>query len=127
MNDTWWIKSEQLDPSQRKVIDLPLDRSHLLAGPPGSGKTNLLLLRASQLVRSGQTNVLIIVFTRTLREFVASGGGQYAFHRDKITTLASWSYLFLRENGVEPDQSADFAQVPLDQRQTAHMHGGGIL
>ncbi len=74
MNETWWVKQEQLDEGQKAVIDLPLDQSHLIVGPPGSGKTNLLLLRGSQLVRSNKPNVLILTFTRTLREFVASRG-----------------------------------------------------
>ena len=74
MNETWWVKQEQLDEGQKAVIDLPLDQSHLMVGRPGSGKTNLLLLRGSQLVRSNKPNVLILTFTRTLREFVASRG-----------------------------------------------------
>jgi superfamily I DNA/RNA helicase len=109
MNETWWVKHEQLDDRQKAVIDLPLDESHLILGPPGSGKTNLLLLRASQLVRSGKPHVLIIVFTRTLREFVATGGQQYAFTPDRIQTLNRWHYDFLRgEHGVRPETDADF-------------------
>ena len=43
----WWAKKEQLDPHQVKLIeDLPLDGNHLVVGPPGSGKTNILLRRA---------------------------------------------------------------------------------
>src|SRR5438445_11915500 len=100
MNETWWVKQEQLDAGQRAVIDLPLDESHLILGPPGSGKTNLLLLRGSQLVRSGKPNLLILVFTRTLREFVATGGDHYALCVDNIKTLNSWHFDFLREHGV---------------------------
>jgi len=108
MNGTWWLREKQLDPRQRAFIDdLPLDISHLITGPPGSGKTNLLLLRASQLVNSGKPNVLIIVFTRTLREFFASGSHHYAFDNDNIQTLAKWSYDFLRENGVRPENNSN--------------------
>ena len=108
MNQTWWVKHEQLDAGQRSVIDLPLKESHLIEGPPGSGKTNLLLLRGSQLVRSGKPNVLILTFTRTLREFISTGGQHYAFSTDNVKTLNRWHYDFLREHGVDPAKNNDF-------------------
>jgi superfamily I DNA and RNA helicase len=108
MNNTWWVKPDDLDDRQKAVIDLPLTTSHLIVGPPGSGKTNLLLLRASQMVRSGKPNILIVVFTRTLREFVATGGTQYAFGVDKIQTLNSWALRFLRDYGIKPIKDTDF-------------------
>lgn len=113
MNETWWVKQEDLDDKQKSVIDLPLDQSHMIVGPPGSGKTNLLLLRASQLVLSGKPNVLIIVFTRTLREFLATGGNLYQFGMDKLKTLNGWTFQFLREHGVTPCEDEDFE----DQRR----------
>ena len=108
MNETWWVKQEDLDEKQRSVIDLPLDESHMIIGPPGSGKTNLLLLRASQLVLSGKPNVLIIVFTRTLREFLATGGNIYQFGIDKLKTLNGWTFEFLRQHGLTPSDDEDF-------------------
>ena len=47
MTDTWWVKQGQLDPHQKKVFTLSISDDHLVKGPPGSGKTNLLLLRES--------------------------------------------------------------------------------
>src|ERR1043165_8641782 len=108
MNETWWVKHEQLDVGQRGIIDLPLGQSHLIVGPPGSGKTNLLLLRGSQLVRSKKPNVLVLTFTRTLREFISTGGQHYAFSTENVKTLNSWHYEFLRERGVAPAKDKDF-------------------
>lgn len=110
MNETWWVKQEQLDAGQRTFIDLPLNESHLIQGPPGSGKTNLLLLRGSQLVRSNKPNVLILTFTRTLPEFISTGGHNYAFNVDNVKTLNRWHYDFLREHGVTPEKDKDFAK-----------------
>lgn len=108
MNNTWWVKPEQLNEQQKAVIDLSLDQSHLILGPPGSGKTNLLLLRAAQLVLSKKSDVLILTFTRTLREFVATGGQRYPFGVDKIKTLNRWHFDFMREHGVTPQLDKDF-------------------
>jgi superfamily I DNA/RNA helicase len=110
MNETWWVKHEDLDEKQKAVIDLPLEESHLILGPPGCGKTNLLLLRTRQLVLSGKQNVLIIVFTRTLREFLATGGHIYKVTADKLKTLNSWSFEFLRQYGVSAADDPDFAK-----------------
>ena len=57
MDDTWWRSADQLDTDQAELISLPLGGSHLIVGPPGSGKTNILLLRATYLTRAGQSNI----------------------------------------------------------------------
>jgi len=108
MNESWWVHPYQLDDDQKKAVALPIDKSYLITGPPGSGKTNLLLLRATHLCRSGKPNVLILVFTRTLREFLCSGEHNYAFGADKIKTIASWAASFLKEYGIEPKTADSF-------------------
>ena len=64
MEATWWTKPEQLDPDQRKAIALPLTGDHLIVGPPGSGKTNLVLLRAAYLQAKGKSNFSVFTFGR---------------------------------------------------------------
>jgi len=108
MNTSWWVKPSELKPEQRSIVELPAEESTLIIGPPGSGKTNLLLLKASQLVRLKKPNVLILVFTRTLREFIATGGSRYAFSVDKIKTCNAWAAEFLRAEGCTPVQLQAF-------------------
>ena len=45
MEETWWTRPEQLDKYQAQVVALPHDSDHLVTGPAGSGKTNLLVSR----------------------------------------------------------------------------------
>lgn len=99
MGDTWWIGEDQLDEEQKDVIDLPLDKSFLITGPPGCGKTNLLLLRANYTVFAGYPNIAIVVFTRSLQEFIASGGAQYAFPASKIMTSRRFAESVLLDAG----------------------------
>jgi superfamily I DNA/RNA helicase len=70
----WWARKDQLDPAQLRLIEqLPLRESCLVLGPPGCGKTNVLLRRA-QFVRSQEMpNVLVLAFTRALTEFIKTG------------------------------------------------------
>jgi superfamily I DNA/RNA helicase len=112
MNHTWWSGIQELKGEQKKIISLPLHTNYLVLGPPGSGKTNLLLLRANYFARAGHPNILLLVFTRLLREFIVTGGVQYAFDTSKVKTHTKWQRNLLFEYGVklniDPDDEADF-------------------
>lgn len=110
MSGTWWVSHQDLDSDQRDVIALPLHESVLVTGPPGSGKTNLLLLRANYLSLSGQKNIAIITFTRALREFIAHGSAQYDFPPSKIMTFNEWGMDLLKQYGHHIQMSGDFKQ-----------------
>ena len=84
MSETWWIKPEELDEDQKRIVSLPLDKNYLVLGPPGSGKTNLLLLRASHLYKGGYPDIAILLFSRKLQEFVASGASKYFLSTGKV-------------------------------------------
>lgn len=110
MAGTWWIGEEELDEDQKDVIGLPSEGDHLVVGPPGSGKTNILLLRANYLALAGRPNIAIVVFTRTLRKFIASGGAEYAFPPDKIMTSMKWQRDVLHQYGVALDPPDRFEE-----------------
>lgn len=110
MNDTWWIKEEQLDEDQKVFAGLGPTGNHLITGPPGCGKTNLLLLRAKYMYRAGQTNILVIVFTKTLQEFIQHGSNAYGLPGGVVLTLGKWQRDFLRENGVKFKPTGSFEE-----------------
>ncbi len=105
MKGSWWVGKSELIDEQRQVIALPVDGDHLVLGPPGSGKTNLLVLRANYLFLAGRENILILTFTRTLKEFISYGGDRYQFPADKVQTYGYWQRKFLAEHGVTPNST----------------------
>jgi superfamily I DNA/RNA helicase len=112
VNAEWWVNIKQLDHDQKEVMGLPADRDLLVLGPPGSGKTNILLLRASYLSKAGFPNLLVVVFGRPLREFLARGSSQYRFDSQKITTSTKWLFDVLKELGEpRPESTLPFEQV----------------
>lgn len=108
---TWWIGQSQLDKDQRDVIALPLDESVLITGPPGSGKTNLLLLRANYLYLAQKRNIAVVTFTRALRQFIASGANKYDFPASKITTCQEWQRDLIRQYDSTPVTGSNFQEL----------------
>lgn len=108
MEASWWTDPKDLDGDQRKVVTLSTAHDHLVVGPPGCGKTNLLLLRATYLHRQGVTNIVVLSFGRVLREFLATGSQHYPFASDKVQTYVRWGAEMLRANGIDFDESDDF-------------------
>jgi superfamily I DNA/RNA helicase len=92
VNSTWWRKLDDLDEAQKTFIQLAPQGRFLLDGPPGSGKTNLLLLRAQFVAGSGDKNVLIVTYTNVLADFIRSGIAlKNLISPSQIRTFHSWA------------------------------------
>jgi superfamily I DNA/RNA helicase len=101
MEGAWWVTADELDPDQKRLIEIPRDGKYLVLGPPGSGKTNILILRAAYLYRSGLRNILVVTFTRALKEFIEAGAqNRYRLPRSVFATFANWSQAFIQQAGA---------------------------
>lgn len=60
-----------LDAPQKRVIKHePLNDNIHVTGPPGSGKTNVAVLRAQMLIQQGYTNLLFLTYNHSVVSFV---------------------------------------------------------
>jgi superfamily I DNA/RNA helicase len=105
----WWTRKEQLDKVQLQIIEnLPLRESFLVLGPPGSGKSNVLLRRAQFIRSQDMANVMVLTFTRSLVEFMKTGcvyQGREIFPQSCVSTIESWCRrLHYRHNKSLPDE-----------------------
>lgn len=98
MHSSWFHSGKQLDDDQKAFLRLPNDGRYSLVGPPGSGKTNLLLIRAEVFAGTGEKNVLIVTYTKTLANFIRSGIKMPEnFQPSQIKTFHSWAYSHVRD------------------------------
>lgn len=111
MNETWWLDPSQLVDEQRDVLLEPPETEMFISGPPGSGKTNILILRANY-VREICPRLCLITFTRTLTEFLRSGpnvGRADQIQAAEILTFSSFSQRLIKNlGGNVPAQTGDF-------------------
>ena len=114
MIGTWWRAEGELIEEQREVLELDPDDSCLVTGPPGSGKTNLVVLRAKYLRALNRHNISLIVFTRSLRDFIAAGGEAYSVDGSIVTTERQWHIDLLNYQQVN---IPEYSQLPFDQQQ----------
>ena len=105
MTNTWWKDVDELAKEQVDVLEIPTDESVLIQGPPGSGKTNLLLLRANQLYLGDRPNLHVVVFGSLLKQFIQIGGQQYKFPSEKIVTHTRLFSDILRAEGADFDDT----------------------
>lgn len=110
MKGAWWTKKEDLDEDQRAVLRLPSNGSYLVTGPPGCGKTNLVILRAKYLINSGRPNIRVVVFTRALKEFIAFGSGEYGIPSELVMTADRLYGEFLQDQGIRLDLPSNFVE-----------------
>jgi len=73
MKKDWMIKESELDDIQRKVLVSVLDKSCIVSGCAGSGKSVLALIKAQRIQKEKGNNYQIIVFTKALCNYMTSG------------------------------------------------------
>lgn len=109
MTGTWWVSASDLDADQATAVqDISQDASLLIQGPAGSGKTNILLLRAKWLRLKGISNYKVVVFTKTLRDFIRSGCEAYSIPPLSVVTCIQLFRELLDEYGVQFESTGHF-------------------
>jgi superfamily I DNA/RNA helicase len=111
VNETWWVNPSQLDAQQTAILTATADITLLIVGPPGSGKTNILMLRANY-VRPVGPRQLFLTFTRSLAEHLRSGpnvGRADQIQREEISTFMGWARNLIRNHGGNlPEETDNF-------------------
>ena len=98
---TFLLHDSELTTDQRRVVELPTGRHHLILGPPGSGKTQVLLHRAKYLrdrLNSKSDRFRIFVFTNVLTYFIRASLDYLGLEAGTVMTFDSWCVEFHERN-----------------------------
>lgn len=89
----WLLPRLDLTPEQLRVVEMPPNEHRVILGPPGSGKTQVLIHRADYLsgaykLESDQYRVF--VFTNVVKEYIKSGIQFLGLPEDVVSTFDHW-------------------------------------
>lgn len=117
---TWLVPRDELTVDQLRAVEQNTSEHRVIFGPPGSGKTQVLLHRAKHLQetqRSDPNHFRIFVFTRVLREYIRSALELLDIPESCVVTLDEWCKQYHKQHikGSMPwDREAkvpDFAAI----------------
>lgn len=116
MKKDWMIKESELDEDQIQVLMATLDKSCIVSGCAGSGKSVLALIKAQRIQKEKGRNYQIIVFTKALCNYMNSGkkelGLTNPFHhhwywKNKLNSPSS--------NYIIVDEIQDFSEEEIEE------------
>ncbi|WP_460095239.1 UvrD-helicase domain-containing protein [Pseudomonas sp. S2_B03] len=111
MASAFWIGEDDLDEFQVDAVrGIPENLSFMLTGPAGSGKTNILLLRSKWLIFKKISNIKIISFTSSLRDFIKIGSEQYNLPVENSCTAMQLFKTFLQEYDIPFEVNGSFEE-----------------
>jgi superfamily I DNA/RNA helicase len=105
----WMIGRGLLTEQQERIVTLPTDRNHLVTGPPGSGKTVLLLHRADEILRNqsiSPSQLRVLVFTNVLRAYMDAGAEALDLPFEIIQSFYSWVFQLADREGLPRSKAA---------------------
>lgn len=85
------VKESELDDDQLKILNAVLDKSLIVTGCAGSGKSVLALIKAARIQRERGNNYQIIVFTKALCGYMNSGRKELGL-RKEFNYYWDWKY-----------------------------------
>lgn len=88
-------KYSDLTDEQRVIVNLPLDKNHLVTGAPGTGKSVIAIYRASDMSNAGN-DVLMLVYNRPLMLYIESAVDSLDIDAD-VNTWQAWISEFYRD------------------------------
>ena len=106
----WMVKESDLDDDQLHVMQATLDKSCIVTGCAGSGKSVLALIKAQRIQREKGDNYQIIVFTKSLCNYMNSGKEALGL-RNTFTYDWQWRHEGMpKSDYIIVDEIQDFSQ-----------------
>jgi superfamily I DNA/RNA helicase len=86
----FYVREEELDDFQVKIINKRTDSSFIVKGCAGSGKSILALWKAKQIQNEGKGTYQLIVFTKALKQYMSDGIQQIGINANNVDYHWHW-------------------------------------
>lgn len=96
---TWLVPRDELTVDQLRAVEQNANENRVILGPPGSGKTQVLLHRAQHLrdkIGCDASRFRIFVYTRVLKEYIRSALDLLSLPEECVSTLDEWCMHYYR-------------------------------
>lgn len=115
--NAWDVSEETMDDNQLDLIEYTDDKSMLVAGCAGSGKSVIAMHKAEQLYKKGK-DVILIAYTKSLSRFMKNGTDEPAF---KFYHHYYWKYRLHmpKADYIIVDEIQDFTKEEIKEFITA--------
>jgi len=98
---TWLLPRCDLTPEQLRTVEMDPYEHRVVLGPPGSGKTQILIHRAAHLAENYKVpykDCRLFVFTNVIKEYIRSGLQFLDLPEDIVSTFDHWGSLLYEEH-----------------------------
>jgi len=97
----WLLPRLDLTPEQLRIVEMSPHEHRVILGPPGSGKTQILIHRADYLSSTYKLKpdqYRVFVFTNVVKEYIKSGIQFLGLPEEVISTFDHWCRLLYEEH-----------------------------
>ena len=112
LESEFFIDYSNLDDFQRQLIDRKNNKSMVVTGSAGSGKSLIALHKAKQLASTGDSYV-IVVYTKTLRKYFSDG--LKALELSNVCHYHQWRYNKKHVKYMIVDECQDFTHEEIEE------------
>lgn len=108
---SFYIRESELDDYQTKVVQRRTDRSFIVKGCAGSGKSILALHKVLQIQKENKGSFYFIVFTKTLKKYMDDGIKELGLNNSRV--LYHWEWKNMGSPAADyliVDEAQDFSE-----------------
>lgn len=108
----FYIKESEFDDYQVKVVQRRIDKSFIVKGCAGSGKSILALWKVKQIQEENKGSFYFVVFTKTLKKYMEDGIKEIGLNDSRVVYHWEWENKLDAPNVdyLVVDESQDFSE-----------------
>lgn len=111
---SFYVRESELDDFQRQVLNKKVDKSFIVKGCAGSGKSILALWKAHDIVSNNRGSLQIIVFNKALKSYMEEALRAIGINPSLVDYWHHWKRDPERSDYLIVDEIQDFGQEAID-------------